>query len=99
MEVGSVGIKALYPDRSAVLAQVFLEMRNGTRPRVLRRLSIEAIGRVVVEAVLRARVNVAFVANVSRLERRFVCRPAVDETLVLAAVQNQHRGLDVLHVF
>ena len=86
-------------DSSSRLAQVFLEVRDRTRPRVLGRFRVEAVGGVVVEAVLRAGVDVALVANVGRLERGLVRGPAVDQALVLAAVQDQHRGLDVLDVF
>src|SRR6185436_565622 len=55
---------ASYPEARArpvpLLAQVFVEVGDGPVPRQLRCLGIEAVGGVVVEAVLCARIHVAF---------------------------------------
>src|SRR5690348_18175011 len=75
---------ASYPEARArpvpLLAQVFVEVGDGAVPRELRCLSIEAIGGVVVEAVLRPRIDVSLFAHARGLQRRFVCRPCGDET-------------------
>src|SRR4051812_9286434 len=89
--------KAVPSERSdtAGLFQVLVEVRDGAIPRELRGLGTEAISRVVVEAVLRARIDVTLVAHVGGLERRFIRRPSGDQALVERAVVHQHRGLDV----
>src|SRR3972149_8516719 len=58
------------------LADVLVEERDGPLPGQFGRRLVVARCRVVVEAVLRAGVEVALVGDVRRLERRFELRPA-----------------------
>ena len=53
---------------------------------------------VVVEAVLRARVDVHRVLDLVRLERRLVGRPAGVDALVVLGVVDEQRRLDLRHV-
>src|SRR4029079_14329152 len=80
------------------LLQVLVEQADRALPRELRRRLVVARSRVDVEAVVRARVNVPFVAHVRRLERRLVRGPAAHQPLVELAVMDEDRRLDLRHV-
>ena len=73
-------------------------MKCATVRRQGRRLLVEARRRVVVEAVLRARVRELLVGDPVRLERCLVRRPTGVDPLVVRRVVDLQRGLDLRHV-
>src|SRR5262249_5157417 len=77
--------------RNQALAQVFVEKFESARPRQFRRLLVITRRRVVVETVLFALVHVQCVRLVVGLERRFICRDAGVDALVIACVMKQQR--------
>src|SRR5262249_52319150 len=74
------------------LAELAVEEGDRPLPRELGRGGVVARGRVVVEAVLRARIDERLVVDVRRLQRLLVGRPrGVDALVVLGEVQQQRR--------
>ena len=71
---------------------MFLEERDGARPRELGGGLVIARCRVVVEAVLRARVEKGLVSHVVRLQRGLVGGPALVDALVVLGVVASNRS-------
>src|SRR5688572_9160290 len=92
------GFAGFVPSRAVALSNVLLEERDRPLPRQLGRLRVVARRGVVVEAVLRPRIEVALVPDVVRLERLLERRPArVDARIRLGRLDHQ-RSLDLRDV-
>src|SRR5580765_7692520 len=85
------GCAAMDTDSPAPLSQVFVEPGERTVPRERGGVLVVARRRVVVEAVLRALVDVALVRHAGRLERFVVGGPGRGKACVHFAVMNEHR--------
>src|SRR5688500_16314529 len=95
----SIIVLELEPTRpSRFLADVLVEERDRPLPRQLGRGLIVARRRVVVEPVLSARIQIAFVTNIGRLERLLECRPARVDAFVHLGRLDHQRSLDLRDV-
>ena len=71
--------------RTRTTSSVLVEVVERPLPGELGRLGVEARRRVVVEAVLRPRIDERLVRNTVRLQRRLVRRPAGVDPLIVCA--------------
>src|SRR5207247_3964187 len=78
-------------------AQVLPEERDGALPGELRGRLVVARGGVVVEAVLRSRIDERFVFRAIRFQRGFVTGPHGVDALVVLGVVDEEQRLDLRH--
>src|SRR5258706_7573124 len=89
---------SISPPRRKTSRETLLEQRDRTIPRQLRLRLVIPRRRVVVEAVLRARIDVHLVAHAGRLQRLLIGRPHLVDARVILGVVDGERALDLRHV-
>jgi len=80
--------------RATLRPQLVVEEFHRTQPGQLRSSLVVAWGRVIVEAVLGASIDIRLIFDPGRFQRRLECRQPGENALVLFSVVDQQRCLD-----